>query len=215
MVDVSSSLSDAVFRLGFQNLGDSQASEAWVSSAELYQFVDDALKHLSYQAGIFVGLDTSVAVAAGTAVYVLPASHVFTIFAWVAPQAGVGGSNQALRATPVGSLFALDETWATTTGEARRYSLDAGSVGTVTVYPIPLNSGTLNQICQEFPGTVSAGAPQVATLPSVLQDYLTYAMLAGARGKESDYALPEMAAHFRERMELYERIIEHLWGQGQ
>ncbi len=214
MVDASVCLSDAVIRLGFGGLADSQASGAYVTAPELYQFADDAAKRLAYERGVFVGLDQSVAIIAGMAVYSLQANHVFTVYAWVAPLPSVGGSVQLLRPTPVNNLFALDDTWVATSGEAARYSLDAGSVGTITLYPIPVNSGVLNQICQEFPPTVSASALQMS-LPIVLTDYFTYAMLAGARGKESDQAMPEMAAHFRERLKLYDQVIESLWGGGQ
>lgn len=214
MVDASNSLADAIYRLGFQSLADCTAN-GYVTPTELYQFADDAVKHLSYQVGIFAALDSSIAVTGGVGVYSLPATHVFTLVAWVAPQPGVGGSIQPLRATPVANLFALDNTWATTAGEANRYSLDAGSVGTITLYPVPVNSGVLNQVCQEFPATVNAGATQVSGMPSVLQDYVTYAMLAGGRGKESDSAMPEMAAHFKKRLDLYDQVIEHLWGPGQ
>jgi hypothetical protein len=215
MVDSSVSLSDAVYRLGFLSLVDSQAANAWVTAAELYQFADDAAKQLSYKCGVFIGLDTTIAVTAGTGAYALPSTHVFTIFAWVAPQAGVGGSNQPLRPTPVLALWALDANWPATTGEPTRCSFDAGSVGTITIYPIPVSSGILEQICQEFPGTIAAGSPQVAAMPTVLQAYLTYAMLAGSRGKESDYTMPDMAAHFAGRCDLYEQVIGHLWGPGQ
>ncbi|GEM_PF-5618210 len=215
MVDALNSLTDAIYRLGFVSLAESQAAAAYVTNAELYQFADDAAKKLSYSAGIFVTLDSSIAVTAGVGVYSEPATHVFTVYAWISPLPGVGGSSQVLRPTTVAQLFALDSTWSTTSGEAKRFSLDAGSVGTITIYPLPVNSGTLNQICQEFPATISAASSQVASMPSVLQDYLTYAMLAGARGKESESAKPEMAAHFQQRCSLYEQVIEHLWGPGQ
>jgi hypothetical protein len=212
MVDAANSVADALYRLGFQNLTDC-TNNGYVSPTELYQFADDAAKHLSYQGAIFIGLDTSVPIVANTAVYSLPASHVFTIMAWVVPSGG--GANLPLRPTPVGNLFALDNTWAATTGPPKRYSLDAGSVGTITLYPIPTANGTLNQICQEFPATVTSGASQITAMPSVLQDYVTYKMLAGGRGKESDSALPEMAAHFKERLKLYDQVIQALWGSGQ
>lgn len=214
MVDALNSLTDAIYRLGFSSLADCVAN-GFVTPAELYQFADDAVKHLSYKVGIFIGVDSSVPVTAGVSVYSLPANQVFTLVAWVSPLPGVGGSNQPLRPTPVNNLFALDDTWATTTGESNRYSLDAGSVGTITLYPIPINSGTLNQVCQQFPALVAGGASQVAAMPSVLQDYLAYAMLAGARGKESDSAMPEMAAHFKQRLSLYDQLADHLWGPGQ
>jgi hypothetical protein len=48
----------------------------------------------------------------------------------------------------------------------------------------------------------------------VLQDYFTYAMLAGALGKESEQAMPEMARHYGQRIGLYEQVMDHLWGSG-
>lgn len=216
MVDAANSVADAVYRLGFENFADSQASDSYVSNAELYQFADDAVKHLSVQVGIFIVLDASVPITAGIGVYNLPANNVFTILAWITPQAGVGGSIAPLRATPVANLFALDNTWAATVGESNRYSLDAASVGTITIYPIPITSGLLGQLCQQFPAaTVASGSSQISALPTVLQDYLTYAMLAGGRGKESEHRMPEMLNHFQQRLSLFDQLIDHLWGPGQ
>lgn len=99
MVDAANSIADALYRLGYQNATDAQLPNAWVTYAELYQFADDAAKHLSVAAGIFIGLDTSVPVTAGVGVYSEPSTHVFTLFAWIAPNPLVGGSNQVLRPT--------------------------------------------------------------------------------------------------------------------
>ena len=205
-LDVANAVRDVVYRLGFQGSADLAASGSWVTGAELYQWADDAAKKLSCQAGVFVVYDDSITVVAGTAAYPLPASHVFTLVAAL----GTG----TLRITSVRDLEALDALWAASTGAAQRCSLDAGAVGTITLYPNPVTGGTLKQVCQEFPAAVAEGSATVA-LPSVLQDYFSYAMLAGARGKESEAAMPEMAAHFAERVKLYERVIAHLWGAGQ
>ena len=214
MVNVTSSVADCIYRLGFQNLSDAQATDAYCSESELYQFADDAAKRLSYQLGVFVTLDDSIAVTAGIASYNLQTNHVFTIFAWVAPLPSVGGSVQILRATPVNNLFALDDTWAFSSGEANRYSLDAGAVGTITLYPTPVNSGTLRQIAQEFPAAVAVGNAQLS-LPSVLQDYFSMAMICAARGKESDQAIPEITDHIKHRLDLYGQVINQLYGPGQ
>lgn len=212
-LDVANCLLDVIYRLGFAAANE-LTSTSWVTTAELYQFADDAEKKLSYEAGLFIVYDASVAVSAGTAVYNLPATHVFTLVAAVIDVSGI----HLLRASTVGELWALDATWEATNcaaGQApTRSSLDAGAVGTLTLYPIPSVDGTLGQICQEFPGTVEQGQSMLP-LPTVLQDYFSYRMLAGARGKESDHAMPEMAAHFQQRCELYEQIGEHLWGPGQ
>jgi hypothetical protein len=76
-----------------------------------------------------------------------------------------------------------------------------------------LGGGTLAQVCQEFPPAVQDGNSRLA-LPAVLQDHSSYAMPAGAREKESEAAMPEMADHFRQRLKLYGQVIEHLWGPG-
>jgi hypothetical protein len=140
------------------------------------------------------------------AVYELPAARVFTLYA----MAGA----QPLRITRVADLWALDARWPTTTGDPQRCSFDAGRVGTVTIYPSPASGGTLGQVCQETPATIQAGASAVA-LPTVVQDYFSYAMLAAARGKESEARMEEMARHFGERLRLYEQVIAQLWGPGQ
>jgi hypothetical protein len=155
-------------------------------------------------------LDTSFTVAPGTAAYTLPAAHVFTLLAWLVY---AGLPVQFLRLSTVGQLFALDANWATTTGDPVRASMDAGSVGTITLYPNPILAATLKQICQEFPA-VASGSSTLALSP-VMQDAFTYALLAGARGKESDVRMEDMANHYRQRVELYESIADHLFGPGQ
>jgi len=210
-LDVQQSLNDVAYRLGFANLNDlAMDAESWITVAELFQFADDAVKKLAYAHGVFLVLDVTITVTPGTAVYNLPATHVFTVLAWLVTVSGV----QLLRPTPVRSLWSLDANWPTTSGNAVRCSLDAGQVGTITLYPNPLTGGTLNQVCQEMPAAVAQGASALA-LPTVLVDFFSYAMLAGARGKESESAMPEMANHFKQRCDLYEQVIGHLWGPGQ
>jgi hypothetical protein len=206
MVDAAHCIADLWYRLGFLSQADIDASGTWVTSVELYQWADEAAKLIAYKSGVFLTFDASIAATSGTAVYELPATHVFTMAAWF-------GTTQ-LRLTPVRELWALDGTWPTTSGAPNRCSMDAGSVGTITLYPNPAAGGTVSQVCNEYPATIASASSTVA-LPTVLQDYLSYAMMAGARGKESDAAMPEMADHFAERCGLYEQIIEHLYGTGQ
>lgn len=205
-LDVEAALEDVVYRLGFGSRAELAAAASWVTETELYQWADEAAKRLAYRAGVFITVDTSITVTPSTAAYNLQANHVFTL------AAALGGT--PLRITSVRDLWALDGSWPATSGPAQRCSLDAGAVGTITLYPKPTAGGTLEQICQEYPGTVEAGSSELA-LPTVLQDYFSYAMLAGARGKESEAAMPEMAAHFAQRVAMYEQVIEHLWGPGQ
>ncbi|HWE51402.1 MAG TPA: hypothetical protein VG273_16540 [Bryobacteraceae bacterium] len=211
MLDTASCVTDAVYRLGFENSSE-LTSSSWVTQAELYQFADDAVRKLAWKHGLFIVYDNTISVTAvAGAVYTLPAAHVFTLLAWLA----YSGGPVLLRLTTVRDLWALDGAWpAAAAAPPVRASLDAGAVGTITLYPPPNASSTLCQVCQEAPSTVASGASTIQ-LPLVLQDYFTYAMLAGARGKESDAAVPEMAAHYRERVAMYEAVFDHLWGPGQ
>lgn len=207
--DVANSVADVWFRLGFLSAAELATNSYWVTLTELYQFGDDAGKRLAYTSGVFLVLDASINVVAATPLYGLPASHVFTVMAWFVSAQPL----KILRMSSVGQLFALDGTWTATTGIPSRASLDAGGVGTVTLYPNPTVNGVLNQICQEFPA-IASGSSSLPVSP-VLQDYFSYALLSGSLGKESDLAKPEVAAHCHERMKLYEAIAEHLWGNGQ
>ncbi len=207
--DVQASLLDCLYRLGFQPAGELNGT-SWVTPSELLQFADDEAKKLAYENGVFIQWDASIAVVAGTASYSEPPTHVFTVLAALFP---AGGGLQLLRLTPVRDLWALDGNWVTTSGNAVRCSLDAASVGTITLYPNPIAGGTLGQVCQEYQ-TVAPGSTTIA-LPPVLQDLFSYAMLAGARGKESDNADQGMAGHYRQRVSLYEQVCDHLWAPGQ
>ena len=211
MIDVGNSVTDCWFRLGFLSYAELATNSYWVTLTELYQFADDAAKKLAYEVGVFAVLDTSITVTPAVPQYSLPAAHVFTVIAWLAYGAGL--PVQFLRLTTVGQLFALDATWPATTGSPARASLDAGGVGTITLYPSPVAGATLNQIAQEFPA-VAQGSSALALSP-VMQDIFTYAILAAARGKESDMRTEEMANHFDQRVALYAQVANRLWGPGQ
>jgi hypothetical protein len=205
-LDTSNSVADVLYRLGFTGAGDIAAAGGFVTVTELYQFADEAAERLAYESGVFLTFDTSITVTSGTAVWNLPAAHVFTVMIWL--------GSSLLRISTVGELFALDGVWSATSGPSVRASFDASGVGTVTLYPNPTVGGTLSQVCQLFPATIALGSSTVS-LPTVLQDMFSYFMIAGARGKESDAAMPEIASHCEERIKLYIQICQHLWGEGQ
>ena len=209
VLDVLNAFNDVWYRLGFANAREI-VSTSWVTAAELFGFADEAAKRLSYEAGLFITYDNSVAVLAGTAQYALPASHVFTVAAGLIYAAAL----QLLRITTVGELFALDAAWNATTGPPTRLSMDAGGPGTATLYPSPLGASTLGLVCQEFPGVVAVGSSTLP-LPTVLQDMFSYFMLAGARRMESESRMEEMANHFDQRTKLYEQIMQAYFGRGQ
>jgi len=203
--DVANSLTDIWFRLGFLSQADIDVAGTWCTSTELYQWADEAAQLLAYKSGSFVTEDTSITVTAATATYALPSNNVFSLAAWL------GSTN--LRMTPVRELQSLDATWSATSGPATRASLDAAAVGSITLYPNPTVGGTLTQLAEEYPSTIALGSSTVA-LPSVFQDWASYSMLAGARGKESEGAQLEMSQHFEGRVELYLAIADFLYGSG-
>jgi hypothetical protein len=209
-LDTANSVADVIYRLGFVNAGE-MTSSSWVTSTELYQWADEAAKRLARETGAFVTYDASISIAPGSATYSLPSTHVYTLMAWaVYPD----GSGQLLRLTSAGQLWALDANWQTTVGDSVRASLDASGPGTLTLYPIPISAGTLAQLLEQFPSTITAAASTVL-LPTVMQDCFSYRLLAGARGKESPHADLAMASHFAQRADLYTQIAAHLWGEGQ
>lgn len=210
VLDVTNALLDVIYRLGFAGANDIGPA-SWVTPAELYQFADDAAKKIAYDAGVLITVDSSITVNSGTASYSLPTTHVFTLLAALVPATG---PPQLLRLTPVRDLWALDADWPTTSGDARRASMDAAAIGTITLYPNPIAGGTLQQVCQEYAQTLTAGASTLP-LPTVYQDYFSYCMLEAARGKESESAMPEMAAHFKSRCDVYEQIMARYHGPGQ
>lgn len=207
-MDTANCIADVWFRLGFLNAADAAVDDRWVTIPELYQFGDDAVKLLARTSSLFLTYDASVAITGGTSTYATPASHIFTEGAWLS-----GPPVQLLRLSTVGQLFALDANWPAAAGIPSRLSLDAAGVGFEVLYPSPLAAGTLAGILEICPPTVTSAA---STIPvsSIFQDYFSYAMLAGALGKESDSARPEIAAHAKERLALYGAVIEHLFGAG-
>ena len=69
-------------------------------------------------------------------------------------------------------------------------------------------------IFHRFQPTVQQGS-SVLPIASPIGDYFGYAMLAEARRKESDAAMPEMADHFKQRVDLYEQILTQYFGEAE
>lgn len=210
-MDLQSSVNDIWYRLGFLSLAELDAGAGWVTPTELFDWLDEAAQRLAYEVGIFIGTDASIAVVSGTGVYALPDSHVFTLLAALLD----GSGNYALlRMTSVRDLWALDSTWPSTQGTPNRASLDAGQIGTITLYAQPVSSWRLFQVLQELPETIEAGSSTI-NLPTPLQDMFSYFALAGARAKESEQTDLATANHFKQRAEMLMQICQHLYGAGQ
>jgi hypothetical protein len=212
MIDVANCVADSWFRLGFESAAD-MAAAAWLAPSEPYQFADDAVKRLARTTALFLTYDASIAVTPPTSTYALPAPRAFTESAWL--NYG-GGSNpiQQLRPTSTADLWALDAGWVNAGGSPARISFDAAGPSNAVLYPAPgAGAATLWQIMGLVPPTIASGASTLQ-VPAVVADYITCAIIAGARSKESDSAMPEVAAHLGERMRLYEAVFQSYWGTG-
>jgi hypothetical protein len=209
LIDTANCVADSWHRLGFQDAAEI-TSTSWVTSDELYQYADDAVKYLARTTALFLTYDSSIAVRPFASTYALPASHVFTQTAWLNNSTG---SNQQLRITSAADLWALDQAWPQTNGPPTRVSFDAAGATNAVVYPAPTVAATLWQVMGLVPPAITSGNTMLE-LPAPVQDYLTCAVIAGARSKESDSAMPEVAAHLAERMRLYEAVFQQLWGTG-
>jgi hypothetical protein len=174
-------------------------------SDEFYQWADEAAKRLASNCGVFVERDASTTTSPNVAQYPVPAGFVDAIH--------VSADGRALRPTSVAELDALDSTWPVTTGVVQRYSMDAAGELTITLYRIPLDGESLAFVYHRFPADITAVA-SVINVASPIADYFRYAMLAEARRKQSEGAMPEMAAHFDERVALYEKVICSYWGSA-
>jgi hypothetical protein len=201
-IDLANVIGDILPALGAASLADLD----WCTAAELYNYADEANKRLGHRVGAWVERATQTLNALQTAANA-PTGHVDTIHA--------SFQGAALRAATAQELASFDATWNQTQASApTRFSMDAGAPGTIVPYPLTTVQGTMAVIYHRFQPTIAQGA-SVAPIASPIQDYFGYSMLAEARRKESDAAMPEMADHFDERVALYEQILKHYFGEAQ
>jgi len=200
--DLSQTANDLLARLGAANWTDLN----WCTQSEVYSWLDEAAQRLG-ELGLFVQ-QNSQTLTPGTAQYPLSANWLQTIHA--------SASGSLLRAASAEELEALDSEWTVTqcvTGEpSSRYALDAGPLGTITLYPQPADADTLSTIDQVSPATVTYLQTLIPAPPPV-SDYCFYFALMRARGKESPNAMPEIAAHAADRVKHLEQVLAIFGGK--
>ncbi len=182
---------------------DALANLIWWTETELYEFAEEAARRLARSAAVFVETE-QIAVSGGTASYTLGARSIATVH--------VSLGNTRLRPASVRELEALDTGWEATTGTPKRWTHALG-IDSIRIYPEPTAGGTLEVVHHQHPPEITSAAPTVAA-PAPLAGYFGQAILAAARAKEGDAAMPEVAAHARERLALYERVCQAYWGGG-
>jgi len=193
-IDVAALLTSLLPALNAASISD--ADLTFWTSTELYEAADEAGKWLARTAGLFVGANT---LAAGGSVDA-GASFIDTIFAAV--------NGTALREASVRELEALDGGWETAVGTAKRYTLTG--TRTLRLYPAPA-TGSLEVIEHQLPADITSGNPTLAAATAI-GGFLAVSILGAARGKEGDASIPEVAAHCAERISLYGKVFEALYG---
>lgn len=180
----------------------------WLTEAEVFSYFDEAAKRLASLTGAFVERDTSESLASAQTEYACALGWISTIH--------LSNNGARLRPTSVAELLALDSTWPETPGNPSRYSDDAGPLGTFVVYPQPQTAQAgqaLAQIYHRFPLDLSS-SQTLTPVPSPVADYFLYFALMRARGKQSESAMPEVAAHAEERCKMYESIFANYYSEG-
>jgi hypothetical protein len=201
--DLTNTANDFLGRIGAVTFAD---CADWLTEDEVFTYFDEAAQRLA-ELGLFVA-SQAFPVTAGAAQYPMPANWIDSLH--------VDVDGQQLRPTSTAELEALDSAWPQETCDDNqlpsRYSMDAASLGTITLYPVPSDaSDTLTSVSHVSPATLAAATP-LAPIPAVVSDYFLYFALQRARGKESPNQMPEIAAAAAEQCALYEQIFASYWG---
>ncbi len=182
------------------------ADAVFWTEAELYEWIDEAVKRFARKHAAFVVYDQTVIAATNTADYNLPAAHVLTF------QADLNG--RYLRSRNVQEMDALDSTWPTAAADTPRAFLeDTKGLTRISLYPPPAiayNGQAVGLVMAELPAAITAAAAILAA-PPVLREYFTFYALAEARAKESNASMDEIAAWYRGLVDMIDGVAEHLW----
>jgi hypothetical protein len=186
----------------------SRADLTFWSEGDLIQWMDEALKRLSRVACVFVGRDASILTVETQATYTLPARHIATLH--------MSHVTTPMRPAGTMELEALDTAYQTTAGTPARWYQDLQGAVTVGLAPVPDTSDEALPIIYEgYPDTLDAGKQNtLVAAPPPLKGYLAMCVLAEAYGRESEIESPDIAAHCRGRVALYEQIFTSYYGAG-
>ena len=207
--DLSATATELLSRCGVVSWTDAN----WFTLAEVCSYFDEAANKLATM-GLFCAQNTQD-LTPGTAEYTLGLDWLDTVIA------SVNGSR--LLPSSAADLEALDSNWMSascTNGQyPGRYSMDAGPIGTITVYPMPV--ALVPAVTQELETvdfvTAATITPSqtLAPINPLLADYFLYWALWKLRGKESPYSLPEIADFAQEKCQQFEAIFAKYWGAGE
>jgi hypothetical protein len=193
----------------------SRADLVFWTEGDLIQWMDEALKRLARVACVFVGRDESLVSISEQATYTLPDRHIATLHVSYTDLAA-HAAPAPLRPSGTMELEALDEDYQTTRGIPQRWYEDLQGATTIGLAPVPdADDDPIPIIYVGYPDTLDAGRQNtLVAAPPPIKGYLAMCVLAEAYGRESEIESPDIAAHCRGRMAMYEQIFTAYYGAG-
>lgn len=187
---------------------ESRAALTFWAEAELIRWLDEGLKRLSRIACVFVGRDTSILTVAGQAAYNLPARQVATLH--------VSLEAAPLRPANMLELEMRDPAFASAEGTPDHWYEDNLGAAKVALAPVPDTVDlSVPVIYAGWPPEIDAGKQNtMVEAPAPLKAYLAMCALAEAYGQEGEMEMPDVAAHCRGRMAMYEQLLASYYGEG-
>ena len=189
------------------NAADAAGLDFW-TEAQLYEFLDAAVKRLTRLRCLVLHDGTTVTVSAGTTEGNYPSLHIATMY--------VAAGDLWLEPTNQQEMDAYDNDWRTTKGNALSHWLSYPGLEKLTTYP-DLYSGTavLRLIYQSYFADVSKTANYTVSIPTVIRDWLFLQVIADARDAETEGKAREIASTVRGVADQIGSIIRGYWGQEQ
>lgn len=184
-----------------------EASLVATSRAELLEVIDESVKRLARACLIFVKRHTGQNTANGTAVYSLPSDHLATLHVSVADVPMIASSSSEIEM--------LDESYKETTGTPEHWYGDGDGLNQIGLYPVPSGAAAISKVYQNLPAELSDPSVLTVQMPAVFDDYIHLRTLRETYTKESDIAMPELAAPLDKLLMLYEAAAVQLYGRGQ
>lgn len=186
----------------------SRADLVFWTAGDLIQWLDEAVKHLSRVACVFVGRDASTLTVTGQATYPLPDRHVSTLH--------MSHLTTPMRPAGTMELEARDEAYQTTQGTPAYWYQDLQGGAQFGVAQVPDTTGEpMPVIYQGYPDALdAAGQNTLVPGPPPLKGYLAMCLLSAAYSAEGELESPDIAAHCKMRMKIYEQMFATYYGKG-
>jgi len=186
---------------------DTRAHLYFWTEADLIAYMDESLKKLASTAAIFIERDATTTTVPATATYPLPTRQLSTLH--------ISLGTSALRPGTAAELEARDPQWQTTPGTPDHWYQDTIGIESVGLAPVPTTAAALPMICSVTPLDLDvAKANTLVQAPAPLKGYLTFSVIGTCYRKEGESEQPDLAQHCKARIDLYDKLLQHLYGEG-